>query len=196
MWRCWQGKKTRFSPEGVFNYWLPYVVVLHPQFERNTYLSLLSERFSHQTRVLADRVTSFTLHLLGKLSLNHWYQVELSEEGRGRAGPSFQGTHHAEGGIWQSSTWVMLSNKGAHRQRLHGWLTVCPWQLVICHCLAAFSGGNVINFTLPFSEIRPINHHKLRLCAGFHRWPIWQIFTWFFCPAQASWGYSKILCVE
>ena len=33
------------------------------------------------------------------------------------------------------------------------------------------SGGNVINFTLPFSEISPINHPKLGLCAGFLRRP-------------------------
>lgn len=62
---------------------------------------------------------------------------------------------------------VRLSEEGAHRRALHGWLTVCPWQLVIYHCWAAMSGGNVINFTLPFSEISPINHPKLGLCAGF-----------------------------
>lgn len=30
--------------------------------------------------------------------------------------------------------------------------------------ITAASGGNVINFTLPFSEISPINHHKPHLC--------------------------------
>ncbi|KAJ8014802.1 hypothetical protein DPEC_G00019530 [Dallia pectoralis] len=30
--------------------------------------------------------------------------------------------------------------------------------------VATASSGNMINFTLPFSEISPINHFKLRLC--------------------------------
>lgn len=81
---------------------------------------------------------------------------------------------------------VRLSEEGAHWWPLHGWLTVCPWQLVIYHCWAAMSGGSVINFTLPFSEISPINHSRLSLCAGFHCGSVWQIFTWSLCPAQAS----------
>lgn len=94
------------------------------------------------------------------------------------------------GASGEPTLWVSLFEKGAHKQTLHGWLTVCPWQLVICHRWAAFSGGNVINFTLPSSEISPINHPRLGPCAGSRCRPAWQIFTWFLCP-QAPRGYRR-----
>lgn len=94
------------------------------------------------------------------------------------------------GASGEATLWVSLFEKGAHTQTLHGWLTVCPWQLVICQHWAAFSGGNVINFTLPSSEISPINHPRLSLCAGLCCRPGWQIFTWFLCP-QAPRGYRR-----
>lgn len=105
--------------------------------------------------------------------------------GGDRVGPGAPGTGHPWGASGKAAPQVRLSEERAHRQALHGWLTVYPWQLVIYHCWAAMSGGNMINFTLPFSEISPINHPKLGLCAGFPFRPVWQIFTRSHCPAQA-----------
>lgn len=78
---------------------------------------------------------------------------------------------------------VRLSEEGAHQRPLHGWDAVGCWQLVIYHSWAAVSGGRVINFTLPLSEISPINH--LKLLAPDSVVAAWQIFT-ASCTAQRS----------
>lgn len=128
-------------------------------------------RPSHQTSALADRVSP-PLH-----SPSAWQAVPKS------LGPcmgtqlgGWRGTGLApvrlalaiqRGASGKAAPRVRLSKEGAHQWTLHGWLTVCPWQLVICHCWTEISGGNVINFALPFSEISSINHPKLGLCEGF-----------------------------
>lgn len=142
---------------------------------------------------LSHETWELSLHL----SLNHYF-FRRERRRRGHGGPHCTWHQPACGGKvfrWggasgEPTLWVSLFEKGAHKQTLHGWLTVCPWQLVICHRWAAFSGGNMINFTLPSSEISPINHPRLCPCAGLCCRPAWQIFTWFLCP-QAPRGYHR-----
>lgn len=158
-----------------------------PQIWNQHVILFLLHRLSHETAPLSLR-----------LSLNHQF-FSRERRRRGYGWPRCAWHHPAHGG-GEGSRWggaageptlgVSLFEKGAHKQTLHGWLTVCPWQLVICHRWAAFSGGNVINFTLPSSEISPINHPRLSLRAGLCCRPTWQIFTWFLCP-QAPRGYRR-----
>lgn len=147
----------------------------YPKLKAKCDSSSLPPLLSHETEELP-------LHL----SLNHQFLGHGGPHQAACGGKVF-GWGGASG---EPTLWVSLFGKGAHKQTLHGWLTVCPWQLVICHHWAAFSGGNVINFTLPSSEISPINHPWRCPCAGLCCRPAWQIFTWFLHP-RAPRGYRR-----
>lgn len=90
-------------------------------------------------------------------------RARLRRQPGGRGCTRSTPTHASRGASGRATLQVSLSEKGAHQRPLHGWHAVCGWQLVIYHSWAVASGGIMINFTLPLSEISPINHLKLRV---------------------------------